>query len=177
MGSKALGEDLVNGIVDPISKTVIGTQHLMATYNAIIYSGGYSQTLRDFAGWTGDLLTTIQDMKLHAQEFNSPYDAAMKIIGNMYQFSLDDLFSDVDAINLANKTSVGANAQPLNIAIRDYYSNNDCMNRFTQFVNNRFDGSLDKIFSEAEYYLNTNLDPVVVPIRLAFKRADRKSVV
>ncbi|MCM3352813.1 MULTISPECIES: glycoside hydrolase domain-containing protein [Bacillus] len=168
---KALGEDLVNGIVDPKSKTVIGTQHLMATYNAIIYSGGYSQTLRDFAGWTGDLLTTIQDMKLHAQEFNSPYDAATKIIGNMYQFSLDDLFSDVDAINLANKTSVGANAQPLNIVIRDYYNNNEFMNRFTQFVNNRFDGSLDKIFSEAEYYLNTNLDPVVVPIRLAFKRA------
>ncbi|PAD65816.1 hypothetical protein CHH79_02230 [Bacillus siamensis] len=168
---KALGEDLVNEIIDPVSKTIIGTQHLMATYNAIIYSGGYSQTLRDFAGWTGDLLTTIKDMKEHASDFKSPYDAATKIIGNMYHFGLDDLFGDVDAINLAHKTSVGANAKPLNIVIRDYYSNNECINRFTQFVNNRFDSSLDKIFSEAEYYLNTTIDPVVVPVRKVFKYA------
>lgn len=155
--------------MDPDSKETINLPHLAATCDAVIMAKG--KYLSDIAGWGGDLLTALKDAKrlVAAGRYETIYKAAYAVIGGIGEshFSYSDLLSDVDAYNIGMKIVNKGHAQRFSNVVRDYYSNDDWKSRYSDFYQNRFDSSPDKLYDVANYILN-DVDPVIVPVRYMF---------
>lgn len=155
--------------IDPDSKEPIDLPHLAATCDAVIMADG--KGISDIAGWGGDLLTTIKDAKrlVEAGRYDTIYEAAYATIGGIGEshFSYSDLLSDVDAYNIGMKIVNKGHAQGFSNVVRDYYSNDGWKSRYSDFYQNRFDSSPDKLYDVANYILN-DVDPVIAPVRYMF---------
>lgn len=167
----ALNNEPINLLVDPKTKTEIDTEHLMATFNTIIYSP--LQVFIDYAGWAGDLVTLTKDMQNHSDNYSTLYDAAKDLIGNrntdsITSFSEADLIGDVDAMNLASNSGTGSTAKPINNVVRSYYTSG-YTTRFTQFLKNGFSNSFTTLYDKAEDSLNSN-SPDKIAFQLALKK-------
>ncbi|MEK5071720.1 glycoside hydrolase domain-containing protein [Sporosarcina sp. FSL K6-1508] len=154
--------------LDPDSKEQIDLPHLAATCDTVIMQKG--KVLSDIAGWGGDLLTTLKDAKrlVEAGRYDTIYKAAYATIGGIGEshFSYSDLLSDLDGYNIGMQIVNKGHAQGFSKVVRDYYSNG-WKSRYSDFYQNRFASSPDRLYDDANYILN-DVDPLIVPIRYMF---------
>ncbi|MGH0425672.1 hypothetical protein [Bacillus pretiosus] len=124
--------------------------------------------LSDFAGWMGDLLTTITDARSAIEKAKkdgktlSLYDAAFNAIGAPgTSFSYTDLVADVDAYNIGRIIINSGYKTYVKDAILNYYKN-DSGKRFNMFFKERFGGSFEQAAKEVEYFLTVKpLEPII----------------
>ncbi len=164
-------------LIDPITRRKVGIEHLMATLSANLYANYpiADDGLKDFAGWTGDLLTVYKDItELGIVGDSNVYTTAMKLIGatNDYgHFSFNDLAGDVDAVNIATMMWNDIN-KPIYNVFTEYYSG-PVSERFTLFYKNRFDSNEQKLRKAAEDYMigDWALNPIIATMRMQFMKS------
>lgn len=157
-------------IVDPITSLPIGVEHFMATMSAQLYRNLYliEQSVTDFAGWTGDLITTYKDVVQHKDEskYNGDvYQCALDYIGTQTYdgyFSFGDLAADIDAANIATILANDPNKTIYN-AVQEYYQSG-VSKRFSTYYKNRFGENIETLISVTRDYLY-GLDPVITAMR------------
>lgn len=147
----------INTLLSDVDQNFSAFQAFVDLYNLMQSSeeeGEYIEKLFDnYAGWAGDLVTgcaEVQsriDQQTNVTKENYEEEAA-KIIcapGGDY-FSYDDMLADIDAVNLAVLIQSGKTIEE---AIIEYYVNGKNEKRFSLFLNNIFEGSLDIMYSNA----------------------------
>ena len=156
IADEALNHTKIKDLKDAQYNTSVGLPHLMATLNSYMWSP--VQEIHDVAGWAGDLLTLYKDVVKYKSEYNNDvYKASLDLIGKNsagVNFSLTDILGDIDAINIYMNIGLGAFARPINDVIRSYYDK-DYTNRFSNFLKNRFNNSIDLLYSEADSFLTS----------------------
>lgn len=156
IADEALNHTKIKDLKDVQYNTSVGLPHLMATLNSYMWSP--VQEIHDVAGWAGDLLTLYKDVVKYKSEYNNDvYKASLDLIGKNsagVNFSLTDILGDIDAINIYMNIGLGAFARPINDVIRSYYDK-DYTNRFSNFLKNRFNNSIDLLYSEADSFLTS----------------------
>lgn len=138
----------------------IDLQHMAATCDSVVTMKQLGTPyLSDFAGWMGDLLTTITDAKNAVEKAKkdgktlSLYDAAFNAIGTPgTSFSYTDLVADVDAYNIGRIIINSGYKTYVKDAILNYYKN-DSGKRFNMFLKEKFKGSFEQAAKEVEYIL------------------------
>ncbi|WP_078395881.1 glycoside hydrolase domain-containing protein [Shouchella patagoniensis] len=153
-------------LYDPGTGVDLDFPHLFATMDAIRYQGSLAITpdnfLADYGGWVGDLITVFGDAKnrLDAGDFSSIYLASRHLIGNHSEgtFPIDDLFADMDAINIAHSLGNQGWSSSISRAVRNYY-NVGYQRRFKAAARNRFDNDREQFYNLGMFYLNP-LNPV-----------------
>ncbi|PEM41877.1 glycoside hydrolase domain-containing protein [Bacillus toyonensis] len=147
----------------------VDLQHMAATCDSVVTMKQLGTPyLSDFAGWMGDLLTTITDAKNAVEKAKkdgktlSFYDAAFNAIGAPgTSFSYTDLVADVDAYNIGRIIINSSYKTYVKDAILNYYKN-DSGKRFNMFFKERFGGSFEQAAKEVEYFLTVKpLEPII----------------
>lgn len=148
------------------TKTLMDVQHAAATLNTILNRNAVNHVFSDIGGWGGDLLTVTGNSLQQKEDglYNSVYDAAFNLIGsnldNGSSFGLADLLADVDMVNIA-ALIINGTVKEVPKAIRGYYSSETLSkDRFLSFVNNRFNGNVNNIYSVAYEFLTTGVAPM-----------------
>ncbi|MDD8047998.1 MAG: hypothetical protein PHH04_00185 [Thomasclavelia sp.] len=120
-------------------------KHMAATVTANMHknTGSYILAMRgyqwnDLSGWAGDLQTFTMFMKNSTPAGQSADYYASQTKTYMGQavstYGLDDLYADVDAVNIANMIASG---QSLSTALTNYYTNRGVDKRITTFINGK----------------------------------------
>lgn len=149
--AKGLTLDGRRFMTDPVTGTLITTEHLMAVVEACIKHPTRTDrvTLGDGGGWGGDVLTFYKDWRTNKSEYPNPLIFAQKFLGRRdtaSSFDHQDWTCDVDGFNIMRRMR----EESLNVAeaIRAYYGSDVnrttervCQRRNTLFFNDRFGGS------------------------------------
>lgn len=141
--------------IDPNTMEPVDIQHLMATLSALKYGALYvGLTLEDFAGWAGDLYTVAKDVfrtrdgeRYTGTLLERTYQSAYEHIGTNTldsNFELEDVLSDIDAVNIARKMS---SDNTIVDVINEYYISG-YRTRFNSFYNAKY-GSNAQILRQA----------------------------
>lgn len=133
-----LDADMLPPGMPDIGGTSLDVIHMMATTSALLY-GATRGTLDDLAGWGGDLVTLETQILLNWDATGGTGDeeyyrtlTKTKVGRASTYFSLDDLISDIDAINLVDMMLTG---MTMTEAMTYYYSHADgYLKRFTRYV-------------------------------------------
>ncbi|HAP4089316.1 TPA: DUF1906 domain-containing protein, partial [Enterococcus faecalis] len=138
-------EGLYNYFIDPNTGSIIGLPHLIVTLQSQMFlADTINDSVSDFAGWLGDLMTCWGEVKkLGIQMEQGVFALVGTAAGGT--FSLEDLYQDVDAVNVYTLAKRNSDSTALS-ALKTYYCDKGAIDRFNQFVKNRF-GSSDKIAS------------------------------
>ncbi|MDT2706936.1 hypothetical protein P7G70_13460 [Enterococcus dispar] len=125
--------------------SIIGLPHLIVTLQSQMFlADTINDSVSDFAGWLGDLMTCWGEVKkLGIQMEQGVFALVGTAAGGT--FSLEDLYQDVDAVNVYTLAKRNSDSTALS-ALKTYYCDKGAIDRFNQFVKNRF-GSSDKIAS------------------------------
>lgn len=121
---------------------IIDIPHLCATYNIYHYNsvgnlGGIylaENLINNLGGWGGDLRSMIPEVMKstsNSTDYNILYNKTYSMIGNSSNFSMPDLYSDIDAFNLYNTVNVSS----LKTTFENYYYNGGVDSRYTDFTN------------------------------------------
>lgn len=173
--NSSLGDqEFVNG-VDPVTRMPIDSDHMFATLSALLYANLplVSLTVKDLAGWAGDLITVAIDVYKHKD--NPKYDGdvykcALDYIGTKTKvgyFPFEDLLADVDAINIS-KPLLEDTSKLIYPVTREYYEGN-VSSRFTQFFKNRFNENEEILRKQARDYM-VGIQPDIWSARNMFKK-------
>ncbi|KAB1970224.1 glycoside hydrolase domain-containing protein [Lacticaseibacillus casei] len=152
------GANQIEPLYDSATGIRIGTDHLMAALNSLLFWGEPQSAsgIQDLGGWCGDLLTAINDAHRQIAKYNSFYDSLTDVVGKGQSFGPEDLIDDMDAINLYSsirtENDLPDGATPSAI-ITEYYSEHGNEQRANSYLNNRFDGSLDRLSSDTNTLL------------------------
>lgn len=159
--------DKLKTIYDPKENLSIGSDHLMATINAILYTttnfeywidnvedpNEANSTLNDFAGWAGDIVSVTKSVFELVISGTGYQDAADYYIGNRNgdgRCSYEDILQDIDAYNIGH--IIKGHNITLPSVIRTYYSQNGtCNNRYHEFYNNMSKTDSEVQIDEAVY--------------------------
>ncbi len=136
--------DIISYIIDPVSNEVINLPHLCVTLETPVFLWGSEFfQIADYAGWAGDLVSLIKNIKNkigESSDVNQIAKATHSLIGNEdTYFSMEDYYSDIDAVNMY-KLYQSKNYNNLGELFRDYYKNYVQL-RTTKFMKNRFNGA------------------------------------
>lgn len=150
LADEALENKPLYPFTDITTNTIMDITHFGATLNSILFS--IVQHVQDCAGWAGDLVTLVKDAKNNSSEdmaYEVVYSNAKKsFASNKGNFSLPDLLADADAVNIGRMISTGFNANPIDSAIKEYFTVG-VNKRFTKFIENRFNGNRLEVLNEA----------------------------
>lgn len=161
IADKVLNNVKIKDLKDPQYNVSVGLPHLMATLNSHMFNP--VQEVNDLAGWAGDVLTLYKDVVTYKSEYNNDiYKASLDLIGRnpsklipLLNFSLTDMLGDIDAVNIYANIGVGAFARPINDVIRQYYKK-EYNTRFSSFLKNRFQNSIDNLYNKTELFLTSS---------------------
>ncbi len=136
--------DIISYIIDPVSNEVINLPHLCVTLETPVFLWGSEFfQIADYAGWAGDLVSLMKNIKNkigESSDVNQIAKATHSLIGNEdTYFSMEDYYSDIDAVNMY-KLYQSKNYNNLGELFRDYYKNYVQL-RTTKFMKNRFNGA------------------------------------
>lgn len=161
-------------IYDPLTGYGIGSEHLMAVMNALLYKTAENDVLYDaFAGWAGDLVTMAEDVtgntvseRLNsARSLMGSYDAANT------NFSYQDILADMDAVNIIQNLKESSSSVIHGVILNYYYGpDKEYEHRFSQFMINAFNGSFDNLKTAIDVY--TSDDLIISTIRGMISSAD-----
>ncbi|HLR10257.1 MAG TPA: glycoside hydrolase domain-containing protein, partial [Sporosarcina sp.] len=148
-------------LIDPVSRKVIGIEHLMATLSAELYFPDVpiiGNHVKGFAGWAGDMVSVMIDVHRERSDdsFDSTYDASVDHIGaktKVSNFSYDDYMADIDAVNIGK--NLYNPALSITEAFTNYYEKGEVMTRFSDFYQSMFKSKKEDAQSSAEVYLNS----------------------
>lgn len=147
--------------IDVYSGELIGLNHLFVTLQCYLFlPGSVYQSITDFGGWLGDLLTA---WKMLNDARNQVPGTEIDIESGIYtlvgtkedsNFTLEDLLQDVDAFNLAILIKAYDENMILDFLL-DYYTTERSLNRFDNFIDLRF-GGIDKVYDITMNLLTNN---------------------
>ena len=175
---------------DPKTGNYIDVNHMAATINAYLYSSRWNNKMDikvqgtgdgiidNLAGWAGDLqslIGTLQNNTSNSDNYNTLYHAAYKLIGNENaEFSMQDMYADIDATNLSKQLKDNPNKRIVDI-FGDYYTTS--VKRYKLFAEEISGTSndkkvKDKLKDEARFYTNPTYMWQTWPIYNTYKKSD-----
>lgn len=148
-------------IYDPLTGYGIGSEHLMAVMNALLYKTAENDVIYDaLAGWAGDLVTmaegvtgnTASERLKSAQSLMGSYDAAST------NFSFQDVLADIDAVNIIHNLKKSSTSVIHGVMLNYYYGpDKEYKHRFSQFMINAFNGSFDNLRTAIDVYISDDI--------------------
>ncbi|XJZ27540.1 glycoside hydrolase domain-containing protein [Bacillota bacterium Lsc_1132] len=171
--NQSMGDQTFIDIVDPITRTTIDIQHMMATLSALLFNKlPYNQDVNDFAGWGGDLVTVAIDVLNHKNDTmysGDTYKCALDFIAskvNQSYFGFGDYGADTDAFNFC--LNLDNNTHPIYNTVTDYYQSG-VLKRSTLFYGTRFNSDQETLTSAAQRIMVSQEDLEIVTLRAKFK--------
>ena len=129
------GDEYGETKVDVKHMAAVVTAHMYTT-NAIVamLAGMTDKNFNDFAGWAGDLQSMVISNingKIANGTYQQYYDLAVQTIGKSGTFGQDDMYADLDGVNLYQLILNGASVTD---AVNQYY-NTEYLTRKETFLN------------------------------------------
>lgn len=138
------GFSIMTEFVDPASGYSLGAEHLMASLEGHRFhkkpTNPKTVNEGDVTGWGGDLLTFYRDW-MNSENYPSGYAFCQERLANpnvISSFGFADLIEDADAFLITQRMEAGVN---IATAVREHYSTDVGIKRFSAFFKGRFTDS------------------------------------